>query len=235
MNPIHRMFMARLVRALIVLAAVSALIAVVPAVAEASTLFSVQCIAGGIRFWEAGTAVVEVSFAQIAGPLGVAIASQQNQPVVIGPVYGVWALKSNELQVHRNADPDGTKLVVSANVCGPIPTTTPVLVGPAFGQALAFAQTSGAGSATAYAQVTGNQAQAYAQTTGSGVAGAYAQSSGYGYAPAPTLGARVHVVRAGENLYRIALRYGTTVRILAIINGIPDPNRIYVGQVIYLP
>ncbi len=45
----------------------------------------------------------------------------------------------------------------------------------------------------------------------------------------------IHVVQAGENLYRIALRYGTTYRQLAASNGITDPHRIYVGQRLIVP
>jgi LysM repeat protein len=48
-------------------------------------------------------------------------------------------------------------------------------------------------------------------------------------------GARVHIVRRGENLYRIALRYGTTVRAIAAANHIRNPNRIYAGQRLIIP
>ncbi len=44
-----------------------------------------------------------------------------------------------------------------------------------------------------------------------------------------------HTVQAGENLFRIALRYGFTVEYLAAVNGISDPTRIYVGQVLTIP
>ncbi len=39
-----------------------------------------------------------------------------------------------------------------------------------------------------------------------------------------------HVVQAGENLFRIALRYGTTVEEIAQANGITNASLIYVGQ-----
>lgn len=39
-----------------------------------------------------------------------------------------------------------------------------------------------------------------------------------------------HVVALGDNLYRIALRYKTSVSALSAANQIADPNRIYVGQ-----
>ncbi len=40
----------------------------------------------------------------------------------------------------------------------------------------------------------------------------------------------IHTVQRGENLFRIALRYGTTVAEIARLNGIADPTRIFVGQ-----
>ncbi len=44
-----------------------------------------------------------------------------------------------------------------------------------------------------------------------------------------------HVVAPGENLFRIALQHGITVEALAAANGITDPTRIYVGQVLVVP
>ena len=48
-------------------------------------------------------------------------------------------------------------------------------------------------------------------------------------------GEQVHTVAAGENLYRIGLRYGCTVPELAAYNGIANPNYINVGQQIRIP
>jgi LysM repeat protein len=55
--------------------------------------------------------------------------------------------------------------------------------------------------------------------------------------PAPTFAQEggKHVVQAGENLYRIALKYGLTVNQLAAANGITDVSRVYVGQVLVIP
>jgi lysozyme len=41
-------------------------------------------------------------------------------------------------------------------------------------------------------------------------------------------------VRRGDSLWRIAKRYNTTVYNLVQLNNIPNPNRIYVGQVILI-
>ena len=44
-----------------------------------------------------------------------------------------------------------------------------------------------------------------------------------------------HVVQPGENLFRIALRYGVSVDQLARYNGIYNPNLIFAGQVLRIP
>jgi LysM repeat protein len=56
-----------------------------------------------------------------------------------------------------------------------------------------------------------------------------------GVQTASASGQIIHVVKRGENLYRIALRYGTTVRAIAARNGIRNPSRIYVGQRLVIP
>jgi LysM repeat protein len=53
-------------------------------------------------------------------------------------------------------------------------------------------------------------------------------------APAATAALITHTVARGETLYRIAIRYGTTVAALAAANGISDPTRIYPGQVLVI-
>jgi LysM repeat protein len=39
-----------------------------------------------------------------------------------------------------------------------------------------------------------------------------------------------HIVQPGENLYRIALKYGTTIQAIAAANNIINPNWVYAGQ-----
>ena len=46
----------------------------------------------------------------------------------------------------------------------------------------------------------------------------------------PTTGVRIHTVQAGETLSSIARRYGTTVQVLVALNGLANPNHVYVGQ-----
>lgn len=51
--------------------------------------------------------------------------------------------------------------------------------------------------------------------------------------PAPTL--RTYVVVEGDTLAAIAQRFGTTVEALQAANGIEDPDKIVVGEVIVIP
>ena len=44
-----------------------------------------------------------------------------------------------------------------------------------------------------------------------------------------------YTVVSGDTLSAIATRFGTTVEIICQLNGISDPNMIYVGQVLNLP
>lgn len=44
-----------------------------------------------------------------------------------------------------------------------------------------------------------------------------------------------HTVQAGENIYRIALRYGSTVNAIMTANNISDPTQLSVGQQLVIP
>ena len=44
-----------------------------------------------------------------------------------------------------------------------------------------------------------------------------------------------HVVQRGENLFRISLRYNTSMGAIIAANGIANPNVIYAGQVLRIP
>ena len=54
-------------------------------------------------------------------------------------------------------------------------------------------------------------------------------------APTTTATADSHTVAAGENLYRIGLRYGVSWVAIAQANNIANPNSIQVGQVLRIP
>jgi len=54
-------------------------------------------------------------------------------------------------------------------------------------------------------------------------------------ASGPDYDTRVHVVRKGENMWRISQRYGTTVEAIALANRLRDPTQIAVGQRLWIP
>ncbi|HEY8122021.1 MAG TPA: LysM peptidoglycan-binding domain-containing M23 family metallopeptidase [Myxococcota bacterium] len=56
-----------------------------------------------------------------------------------------------------------------------------------------------------------------------------------GDSSAPRDTTAVHVVRAGENLYRIALHYGVSVDALMRANGIRDPHALELGTRLVIP
>jgi LysM repeat protein len=51
----------------------------------------------------------------------------------------------------------------------------------------------------------------------------------------PITGGMLYRVQPGDNLFKIALRFGVTVNSLVQLNRIVNPSRIYVGQVITIP
>jgi len=53
--------------------------------------------------------------------------------------------------------------------------------------------------------------------------------------PVVATGSQVHTVQRGENLFRIAQRYGVTVEALAQANGVTNPAFIYAGQQLTIP
>lgn len=51
----------------------------------------------------------------------------------------------------------------------------------------------------------------------------------------PPPGAKTHIVKPGETLYRIALMYGKTVQEIALANNLANVNIIYPGQQLIIP
>ncbi len=49
-------------------------------------------------------------------------------------------------------------------------------------------------------------------------------------APFPT-----YVVQPGDNVFRIAIKYNTTIYAIALVNGLYNPNFIYAGQTLVIP
>ena len=54
-------------------------------------------------------------------------------------------------------------------------------------------------------------------------------------APTAAQTGQTHTVQAGENLFRISLRYGVNMYDVARLNGITNLALIYVGQVLRIP
>jgi LysM repeat protein len=59
--------------------------------------------------------------------------------------------------------------------------------------------------------------------------------TGGGSATAVPGSATTHTVQPGENLFRIAMKYGVTWQELAAYNNITDPGSLQVGQVLQIP
>ena len=55
------------------------------------------------------------------------------------------------------------------------------------------------------------------------------------YAAPPAYGPVYHCVRRGETLSSIGRLYGVSPYAIAQANGIPNPNRIYAGQMLLIP
>ncbi len=53
--------------------------------------------------------------------------------------------------------------------------------------------------------------------------------------PAPSAAPRTYRIKAGDTLSGIAAAFGTTVKKIAVLNGITNPSLIRVGQVIKIP
>jgi LysM repeat protein len=79
--------------------------------------------------------------------------------------------------------------------------------------------------------------------------GATAPAAGASNAPAPTpsppasaiaseepvLSGATYAVQRGDSLFAIAARFGTTTQLLVKLNGITDPRKLRIGQVLKLP
>jgi N-acetylmuramoyl-L-alanine amidase len=67
------------------------------------------------------------------------------------------------------------------------------------------------------------------------ISGAAATAAAPVAAPVAAAATASHVVARGENLTRIASRYGVTVAAIVAANGITDPSRIFAGQRLAIP
>ena len=51
----------------------------------------------------------------------------------------------------------------------------------------------------------------------------------------PSSSGATYKVKSGDNLYKIAAHFGTTINVLIKLNDIVDPSKLHVGQVLLLP
>lgn len=186
--------------------------------------FTLNCQPASIQFLHNNVPVLQPTRAQITAPLIVARQTGQNQPILGGNAVSVWALSSDELQIHFDSDPDGTKWIVNSGVCGAIvqPATTN-------NQAIAIAIASGDGEATAFAQVNNGQPAAFAQSAGQASAFAYAQTI-MGSGNTPTAADCIYVVQPGDTLFGIAQRYHVSAQTLGELNNLSNLSLLLVGQ-----
>ncbi|MBA3870321.1 MAG: hypothetical protein H0X30_14345, partial [Anaerolineae bacterium] len=96
-----------------------------PAVAAAqqgpgAAFFSYQCGSSSISFFMQGTPILQASFSEIVSPLSQALSTGQNQYVKSAADVALWALKSDELQIHQVKDPNLTRYVLPSTICGPL-------------------------------------------------------------------------------------------------------------------
>ncbi len=185
---------------------------------DAAAPIAVYCANGGVSIVnivnsQASGGVIATA-GQVANGLAAAIASRQNVQIVGSGATSLWALSSNELQaVFRGTT--NYDFVFSPRRCGITAASTTSLV-----------------TATPVGTPIGTiPGLVYGPTVGTGVV---PPTTG-GACVAPTGARAAHVVRTGENLFRIGLRYGVDFRVIASYNGIANPALIYVGQCILIP
>jgi LysM repeat protein len=53
--------------------------------------------------------------------------------------------------------------------------------------------------------------------------------------PEPSTSGATYRVKSGDTLSAIAARFGTTTRVLVQLNGITDPSKLKIGQILKLP
>lgn len=229
---------------------------------DASAPIAVYCLSdGGIAIFDialdsSGNEAFRVSRAQIAAAIGQATQSGANVALATRANTGLYALTSRELQAQAPdlREPSKTyKLIMPADVCGPLDTsdsappaaTTPT---PSAGGIIINGAT--------YTVVAGDTLFSIARRFGVSV-GDLAVANNIANPtrifvgqvlvlpgvpnptpttvnPPPTSG-RTHVVQRGENLFRIALRYGVPLADLARANNIANPARIFEGQTLVIP
>jgi LysM repeat protein len=182
-----------------------------PVTTNGGAPFTITCTAeGGVYVQPVGGGTpLTASPLQIAQGFVNASSSGQNAQITRLGSISIWALTSQEIQVAYRAGLNEFDTIFPITRCGGI-------------------------NAASLAQVTPSpQGTTSTTTTTTTTSPTNVTSNASCTTPA---GARTtHIVQAGENLFRIGLRYGVPYPQLAAYNGIADVTRIFVGQCIVIP
>lgn len=174
--------------------------------------FTVTCTAEGGVFIQPLVAGSPLSATplQIAQGFVDAVNTGQNTQIARSGSISVWALTSQELQIAYRAGLNEFDTIFPIVQCGGI-------------------------NAASLAQVTPSPQGTPAANTSTNTGTYPANVTGNASCTTPTGARTTHIVQAGENLFRIGLRYGVPYQQLAAYNGISDVTRIFVGQCIVIP
>ncbi len=107
-----------------------------PANPANAAALSVQCTAAGFQVLANSAPALTASYADITNALNTAQQREEHQRIASANGVSLWALDSGELQAHYDANPDGAKLIVPADICkslsawttgtpSPMPSTLP--------------------------------------------------------------------------------------------------------------
>ncbi len=159
-----------------------------------------------------GSAAVVATPLQIAQGFVTATNTGQNTMIARSGSISIWTLTSQELQVAYRAGLNEFDTIFPITQCGGINAASLAQVTPS-------------------PQVTPD----VATTDSTGFTGSPTNVTTNASCSVPAGARATHIVQAGENLFRIGLRYNVPYTQLAAYNGISDPTRIFVGQCIVIP
>lgn len=179
--------------------------------------FTITCTYEGGLYVQpiSGGSPLVASPLQIAQGFVDATNTGQNTMIARSGSISIWTLVSQEIQVAYRAGLNEFDTIFPITQCGGINAASLAQVTPS-PQGTPDVATTGS---TGYTGNTGYPANVTTNASCSVPAGARA----------------THIVQAGENLFRIGLRYGVPYTQLAAYNGISDVTRIFVGQCIVIP
>lgn len=208
-----------------------------------------------------GREVIRASGAQVANALAQAVQSGQNVTIAREGVIGLYALSSNEIQAQGRDLRDPSKyydVIFSPERCETPTTNTPsnttttntpgtttttnvptggtthvvqrgetlFSIGRRYG--VSFTVIAAANGITNPTRIFPGQVLTIPGATTTTTTTTTTTSN-------PPASGTTYTVVAGDNLYRIALRFNVTLDALMTVNNIIDPTRIYVGQVLIIP